>query len=146
MLHLSVSERPVLLHVFLSSEFSCRFFAYFSLLNFILFLYLAVLSLRFSSCSEWGLLSSCWAQASHCSGFSCCRAQALGTWASEVVAHWLSCPVVCDLPRPGTESMSPTRAGRFFTTVPPGTSLAYFLINFRISLLNCRTECSLSIG
>ena len=31
----------------------------------------------FSSCSEWGLLSTCGAQASHCSGFSCCGARAL---------------------------------------------------------------------
>ena len=31
----------------------------------------------FSDCSEQGLLSSCGAQASHCSGFCCCRAQAL---------------------------------------------------------------------
>ena len=31
----------------------------------------------FSSCSEWGLLSSCSAWASYCSGFSCCGAQAL---------------------------------------------------------------------
>ena len=32
----------------------------------------------FSSCSEQGLLSSWGAWASHCGGFSCCRAQALG--------------------------------------------------------------------
>ena len=32
----------------------------------------------FSSCGEWGLLSSYGVQASHCNGFSCCRAQALG--------------------------------------------------------------------
>ena len=31
----------------------------------------------FSSCSEWGLLSSCGPQASHRSGFSCCRVWAL---------------------------------------------------------------------
>ena len=31
----------------------------------------------------------CCAQASHCSGFSCCRAQALGARASGVVAHGL---------------------------------------------------------
>ena len=42
----------------------------------------------FSSCGEWGLLSSCAAQASYCGGFSCCRAQTLkhglgscGAWA-----------------------------------------------------------------
>ena len=44
--------------------------------------FLAVLGLRccaqaFSSCSTW---------VAHCGGFSCCRAQALGTWASIVVA------------------------------------------------------------
>ena len=44
---------------------------------------LAVLGLRccmqaFSSCNKWGLLSGCGAQASYCSGLSCCRAQALG--------------------------------------------------------------------
>ena len=32
----------------------------------------------FSSSSEPGLLSSCGVQASHCSGFSCCRARARG--------------------------------------------------------------------
>ena len=32
----------------------------------------------FSSCTEWGLLSSGGVQASHCSGFSCFRAQSLG--------------------------------------------------------------------
>ena len=47
--------------------------------------------------SEWGLLSSCSAQASHCSGFSCCGAQALGAWASAVVAHRPSCPQACGI-------------------------------------------------
>ena len=32
----------------------------------------------FSSCGKWGLLPSCSVQASHCSGFSCGRAWALG--------------------------------------------------------------------
>ena len=32
----------------------------------------------------------CGARASHCGGFSCCGAQALGTRASVVVAHGLS--------------------------------------------------------
>ena len=31
----------------------------------------------FSSCAEWGLLPSCDAWASYCSGLSCCRARAL---------------------------------------------------------------------
>ena len=44
----------------------------------------------FSSCSEWGLLSSCSAQAFCSSGFSCGRAWALGTWASVGVVHGFS--------------------------------------------------------
>ena len=54
-----------------------------------------------------GLLSSCNAQASHCDGFSCCRAQALwpkgsvvvvsGLYSTDsiVVVHGLSCSAVC---------------------------------------------------
>ena len=34
--------------------------------------------------------SCCVEQASHCGDFSCCEAQALGAWASVVVAHGLS--------------------------------------------------------
>ena len=44
----------------------------------------------FSSCGERGPLFCCGARASHCGGFSRCRAQALGTWASVVVARGLS--------------------------------------------------------
>jgi len=43
----------------------------------------------FSSCRELRLLSSCGTWALHCGDFSCCRAQALGTQASAVVAHGL---------------------------------------------------------
>ena len=32
----------------------------------------------------------CGARASHCGGFSCCGARALGTWASAVAARGLS--------------------------------------------------------
>ena len=47
-----------------------------------------------SNCGRQGLLSSCGVQASHCGvqashcgSFYCCRAQALGVWASVVVAR-----------------------------------------------------------
>ena len=50
---------------------------------------------------------SCGAWASHCGGFSCCRAQPLGAWASVVaarglsssvvVAHELSCSLACGI-------------------------------------------------
>ena len=42
----------------------------------------------FSSCSEQGLLSSCSAQASPCSGFSCCRVWAQYSWRLSLVAPW----------------------------------------------------------
>ena len=74
------------LNIFLSISF---FFN-----KFIFCLVLAALGLRcctraFSSYGEYGLLC-CGAWASHCSGFSCCRAWALGTRASVVVARGLS--------------------------------------------------------
>ena len=80
------------------------------------------------------------AQASPCSGFSCCRAQALSVLASVVAARGLSscgswalerrlssCGAgaslirgTWDLPGPGLEPMSPAMAGGFLTTAPPG--------------------------
>ena len=84
-------------------------------------LFLAALGLHcsaraFSSCGERGATLRCGAQASHCSGFSCCRARALGARAqwlwlagsavvarglqsvgSVVVAHGLSCSTACGI-------------------------------------------------
>ena len=62
--------------------------------------------------------------ASHCSGFSRCRAQAVGSQASVVIMHGLSCPEVCVIlvPGPGIEPMSPTLEGGFLTTGSPGKS------------------------
>ena len=77
----------------------------------------------FSHCAEQGLLSHFSAQASHCSGFSCCREQILGMRASVGVAYGLICPQgTRDLPRPGIESVSPASAGGFLTPGPPGKS------------------------
>ena len=75
----------------LSGRDNLFFFFFFFPLNY---LFLVVLGLRccaraFSSCGERGLLC-CGAWASHCSGFSCCRARALGAQASVVVARGLS--------------------------------------------------------
>ena len=76
----------------------------------------------------------CGAQASHCSGFSCCRAQSLGRWASVVAAHGLKpsgsvswymglvAPGMWNLPGPEIKPMSPLLAGRFLSTAPPGKS------------------------
>ena len=68
---------------------------YLSYLSIYLSIYLlAVLGLRcrawaFSSCGEWGLLFVVvrGLLIYHCSDFSCCRAWALGVWASTVVAR-----------------------------------------------------------
>ena len=72
----------------LISCISCHF------LNCLICLFLVVLGLRcmpgLSLVVVRGLLSSCSVQASHCSGFSCCRGQALGTRASVVAALGLS--------------------------------------------------------
>ena len=87
-----------------------------------------------------GATLRCGAWASHCSGFSCCRAQALGVRASIVVARGLSscgsqalerrlssCGARAQLlhgmwylPGPGLEPVSPALAGVFLTTAPPG--------------------------
>ena len=75
----------------------------------------------FSSFGEWGLLFIAVlrfliAVSSHCGAW------ALGTRASLVVAHGLSCPVASmwDLPQPGIKPVSPALAGRFFTIKLPG--------------------------
>ena len=66
-----------------------------------MYLFLAVLvfidARAFSSCGERRLLSSCGAWASHCRGFSHCRARALGRTGSVVVAHGLS-SMACGIP------------------------------------------------
>ena len=81
----------------------------------------------FSSCSKWGLFSSCGVRASHCGGFPC-GALALGVQGAVAVARGLrSCGAqalllcsVRDLPGPGIELVSPALQGRFLTTGPPG--------------------------
>ena len=51
----------------------------------LVYLFMAVLGLcccmPFSSFREWGFLSNCGAQTSHCRGFSYCGAQAVGAQA-----------------------------------------------------------------
>ena len=57
-------------------------------LKLIIHLFLAVLG---PHCRTWAF-SSCGVWASHCSGFSCCGAEARGEWASVVAARqaqWL---------------------------------------------------------
>ena len=75
-------------------------FFFLELKNF--YLFLAALGLRrcstfFSSCGVWGLLSSCGEWASHCGGFSCRGAPALGLPALVVVVPGFTCPAACGI-------------------------------------------------
>ena len=83
----------------------------------------SLLTAAFPSCSEWGLLFSCYAQASCYSCFSSCR-----TWTSEHVG-FRSCGARAQLPHsiwnpPGTgiRPVFPAFAGGFPTTGPAGKS------------------------
>ena len=76
-------------------SFLGSFFFFFFKIFIYLFYCLAVLGLHhgmrtFSSCGEEGLLSTCSSRASHCSGFSCWGALALGSQASAVGSCGLS--------------------------------------------------------
>ena len=77
-------------------------FIYFYKFIYFIYLFLAALGLHccawaFSICGERGGALCCTAWASHCGGFSCCRARALGTRASVVVVHGLSCSTACGI-------------------------------------------------
>ena len=89
---------------------------------------MAALGLRcceraFSGCGEQGY-SVCGVWVSYCDNFSCFRARTLGTWASVVVAHGLSCP------GPGIKPTSPALAGRVLTTEPPEKSLGFYFFSY----------------
>ena len=60
----------------------------------ILFIYLFFKKYSFIM-AVLGLCYSAWA--SHCGGFPCCRAQALGSWASVAAVHRLSCSATCGI-------------------------------------------------
>ena len=81
----------------------------------------------YPSYNELGLISSCDVQASHCSGFSCCRVQALS---SKVGARGLSYSRqdMCNLPRPGIELVS--------------TALTSTGLPEKPNSKNCRWECN----
>ena len=67
-------------------------------------------------------LSSCGTRALECRLSSC------GAWAQVLCGMW-------DPPRPGIEPMSPTLAGGFLTTAPPGKSqYIYFLKAYKNSI------------
>ena len=135
-------------HVFCAklSSFLLPHVIHFTMLlkNNFIYLFLAVLGLCccvvfFSSGSKQRLLSS-YAQASHCGGFSCFGAWALGLMGFRSCSHGLrscgpqalehrfsSCGTwawllqsMWDIPRPAIKPMSLALAGGFFTIEPPG--------------------------
>lgn len=80
------------------------------------YLFLPALSLccfgrAFSRCGEWGATLHCTVRASHCSDFTCYRAQASGVRASGIVALGLSCLSTCEI-FPGRGSNPCHLAGR----------------------------------
>ena len=104
-------------------------FLNFVFIIYLLFLFLAVLGLRFctrafSSCGKWGPLfitargpltiaASLVAE----QRLQTPRLSSCGSWAQLLCGMW-------DLPRPGLKPMSPALAGRFSTTAPPGKPLS----------------------
>ena len=66
-----------------------------------------------------GITLCCGVQVSHCSGFSCFSACALGSWTSVVVVYMLCC--MCNLPGPGIEPVPLVMRGGFLITGPQGS-------------------------
>ena len=111
--------------------------SFFLFLNKFIYLFIfgcvgsSLLRTGFLQLQRAGATLHCSAWTSHCGGFSCCGAQALGEQASVVVAHGLSSwraraqllHGMWDLPGPGLEPVSSVLAGGFLSTAPPGESL-----------------------
>ena len=108
------------------------------------------------SSSERGLLSGLGDQASHCNGVFCCRAQALGhlgfcsrsSWALEHGLRsrgtWVELPWgMWDLPGAGIWPVSPTLAGEFLTTGPPGKPPKYLYSSISYPLLHQMSQAHL---
>ena len=129
----------------------CDYFLFFINL-FIYFIFGCVgsslLHMGFLQLRRMGVTLCCSVWASHCGGFSFCRAWALGMWASVVVALRLnSCGTqaqllrgMWDLPGPGLKPVSPALAGGFLTTAPPGKSqqspfFSFFIVHVFVSQL-----------
>ena len=127
---------------------SLFFFKGFLIFDFILFFFLPALGLR------------CRVRASHCGGFSCCGARALGWRASVVVAHgFSSCSLralehrlsscgtraqllrgMWDLPGPGIKPVSPALASGFLNHCATREVLAIGLnsvVNHCVTLIQC---------
>ena len=77
-------------------------------------------SWAFPSCEGQRLLASWDVRASHCGGFLCRGARALGHRLNSRGARASLLHSMEDLPRSGIKPVSPASVGGFFTTEPPG--------------------------
>ena len=89
--------------------------------------------------SHFGGVSCCWAQTRGCEGFRSRSSWALvqgrsscGTQASLARGMW-------DPPGPGVEPTSPSLAGGFLSTAPPGKSL---ILCFLVMIISCGDQVS----
>ena len=88
-----------------------------------LFVVASLLHEGFLELREAGATLRCCVKTSHCGGFPCCRAQAVGAWASVVAAHGLTCPMVRGIvPKQGSNLCPLHWQGEFLSTGPPGKS------------------------
>ena len=125
------------------------FLSFFFLFNFIYFWLRfgsSLLRAGFLQLRRVGATLLCRARASHCGGFFCCGARALGVRASVVASDRLSsCGMralerrlsscgaraqllrgMWDIPRPGLKPVFPALAGGFLITAPPGKPGSFF--------------------
>ena len=119
----------------------CQFLLYNKVNQLYIYIYIicvgsSLLRAGFVQLQRAGATLRCGAQASHCGGFSCCGAWALGMQDSVAAARMLSsCGAraqllrgMWDSPRPGIKPVSPALAGGFLTTAPPGKSQTLSLL------------------
>lgn len=83
--------------------------------------------------------SSCSVQASHCGGFSCFRAQAVGPTGSVVVVRRLSCSMAWDLSGPEIEPFFP-QTGRWALTTGTTREVPGMLFNLKCFILHMYTS------
>ena len=98
-----------------------------------------------SSWREWGPLSNCVVQASHCGGF---LLQSTGSrhMGSIVVAHRPGYSGVWHLPEPRIKLVSPALAGRFLAIGPLGKSLELINQTFTLIFLSTLSLKSIKRG
>ena len=111
-------------HILLFSQ-GIFFFRFLNL--FLVMLDLCCCAGVFATCGEWGLVSSCSGWASHCSGFSCCRAWVLGLDLSScgTVVQGLAVQHMESYQTRG-QMCVPVLAVGFLTMGPPGKSFKFF--------------------